>query len=32
MFDTKTYPLYEKLSRGEFLSKSKKKLLADIIM
>jgi len=31
MFDTKTCPLYEKLSRGEPLSKSEKKLLADIV-
>jgi diguanylate cyclase len=31
MFDTKTCPLYEKLSRGESLSKSEKNLLADIV-
>jgi diguanylate cyclase len=31
MFDIKTCPLYEKLSRGESLSKSEKKLLADIV-
>jgi diguanylate cyclase (GGDEF) domain len=31
MFDRKTCPLYEKLSRGEPLSKSEKKLLADIV-
>lgn len=31
MFDIKTCPLYEKLSRGEPLSKSEKKLLADIV-
>jgi hypothetical protein len=31
MFDTKTCPLYEKLSRGEPLSQSEKKLLADIV-
>jgi diguanylate cyclase len=31
MLDTKTCPLYEKLSRGESLSKSEKKLLADIV-
>ena len=31
MFDIKTCPLYEKLSRGEPLSQSEKKLLADIV-
>jgi len=31
MFDTKNCPLYEKLSRGESLSKSEKNLLADIV-
>lgn len=31
MFDIKTCPIYEKLSRGEPLSKSEKKLLADIV-
>ncbi len=31
MFDTKNCPLYEKLSRGEPLSQSEKKLLADIV-
>jgi len=31
MFDRKTCPLYEKLSRGEPLSQSEKKLLADIV-
>jgi diguanylate cyclase len=31
MFDIKTCPLYEKLSRREPLSKSEKKLLADIV-
>jgi len=31
MFEIKTCPLYEKLSRGEPLSKSEKKLLADIV-
>jgi diguanylate cyclase len=31
MFDIKTCPLYEKLSRGESLSKSEKNLLADIV-
>jgi diguanylate cyclase len=31
MFDVKTCPLYEKLSRGEPLSQSEKKLLADIV-
>jgi diguanylate cyclase len=31
MFDTKNCPLYEKLSRGELLSQSEKKLLADIV-
>ncbi len=30
MFDIKTCPLYEKLSRGEPLSQSEKKVLADI--
>jgi len=32
MFEIKTCPLYEKLSRGGSLSKSEKKLLADIVM
>ena len=31
MFDTKNCTLYEKLSRGEPLSQSEKKLLADIV-
>jgi diguanylate cyclase len=31
MFDIKTCPLYEKLSRGEPLTQSEKKLLADIV-
>jgi diguanylate cyclase len=31
MFEIKTCPLYEKLSRGVSLSKSEKKLLADIV-
>jgi len=31
MFDIKNCPLYEKLSRGESLSKSEKNLLADIV-
>jgi len=31
MFEIKTCPLYEKLSRGEPLSQSEKKLLADIV-
>jgi diguanylate cyclase len=31
MFDIKNCPLYEKLSRGEPLSQSEKKLLADIV-
>jgi diguanylate cyclase len=31
MFEIKTCPLYEKLSRGASLSKSEKKLLADIV-
>jgi len=31
MFEIKTCPLYEKLSRGEPLSNSEKKLLADIV-
>jgi FOG: GGDEF domain len=31
MFEIKTCPLYEKLSRGEPLSKSEKNLLADIV-
>ncbi len=31
MFDTKNCPLYEKLSKGEPLSQSEKKLLADIV-
>jgi diguanylate cyclase len=31
MFDTKDCPLYEKLSRGEPLGQSEKKLLADIV-
>ena len=31
MFDTKNCPLYEKLRRGEPLSQSEKKLLADIV-
>ncbi len=31
MFEIKTCPLYEKLSSGEPLSKSEKKLLADIV-
>jgi diguanylate cyclase len=31
MFDVKTCPLYEKLSRGEPLTQSEKKLLADIV-
>jgi diguanylate cyclase len=31
MFDVKTCPLYERLSKGEPLSKSEEKLLADIV-
>jgi len=31
MFDTKNCPLYGKLSRGEPLSQSEKKLLTDIV-